>query len=84
MDAVVEAPYARKPRRCVRFPHNEPRLRGSGTDVEMKLRMRPDYHDGEVLEHHPSGVTLVKEPAYSTSIEPRRDMKDLGGVSGGR
>lgn len=49
----------------------------------MKLRMQPDYFDGEVLGHHPNGFTLVKEPAYSTSIDAPPEMPDLGGVSGG-
>jgi hypothetical protein len=65
------------------FPHNHTAVRGSEADLEMKLRMHPDYHDGEVLDHHPNGVTLVKEPAYSTSIGPQHGMPDLGGVSGG-
>ncbi len=49
----------------------------------MKLRMQPDYFDGEILGHHPNGFTLVKEPAYSTSIDAPPEMPDLGGVSGG-
>jgi len=65
------------------FPHNETQTRGSGPELEMKLRMRPDYFDGEVRGHHPRGFTLVKEPAYETSIDPQSHSPDLGGVSGG-
>lgn len=65
------------------FPHNETRTRGSSPELEMKLRMQPDYFDGEVLEHHPRGFTLVKEPAYETSIDSQPHSPDLGGVSGG-
>lgn len=65
------------------FPHNETQTRGSGAELEMKLQMRPDYFDGEVREHHPRGFTLVKEPAYETSIDPQSHSPDLGGVSGG-
>jgi hypothetical protein len=48
-----------------------------------QLSFTPDYYEGDVLEHHPNGVSLAKWPSYSTDIMPPPPLKDFSGISGG-
>ena len=49
-----------------------------------RLRLKPDYHEGHIEEHHRDGLCLVRgAPAYLTSIVAKRGDPDLGGASGG-
>lgn len=48
-----------------------------------KFTFTPDFYEGDVLEHHPEGVSLARWPAYSTDIVPPAPLKDFSGISGG-
>lgn len=48
------------------------------------LSCTPDYFEGRVLGHHPTGISLARTAAYTTDIvPPSPEIKDLGGASGG-
>jgi hypothetical protein len=48
-----------------------------------RFTFTPDFFEGDVLDVHPDGVSLVKGPAYSTDIVPPPPVRDFSGISGG-
>ncbi len=56
---------------------------GDDGDALSRLRFTPDFYEGNILEHHPTGVSLAKWPTYSTDISPPPPLKDFSGISGG-
>jgi Trypsin-like peptidase domain len=52
-------------------------------EVGQRFTFTPDYFEGQILEHHPNGVGLVRGAAYSTNIGPPPPLKDFAGISGG-
>jgi hypothetical protein len=57
---------------------------GDNGETLSRLTVTPDYFGGEVLDHHPHGVTLARGSAYTTDIRPPTGhVQDLSGASGG-
>jgi hypothetical protein len=53
-------------------------------DMLCRFTFTPDYFEGEILDHHPSGAGLASHwPAYSTNITPPAPLRDFSGISGG-
>lgn len=67
------------------YPRNEVVLiaKPNNEGYVTRLRMTPDFYEGDIEDFYPNGFCLVKSSAYMTNIISPPSLKNLSGASGG-